>query len=122
MLFHDDEGDDDPITDPLRSYEINVYIQVLDTVIESISSRFKKQEQLCVDFTCLGPINFKPGVILPENALNGVYENIFNYCSEISNEEFRNEYIDFIIKWNKIKKKCKLCIWWTNELWWQYKW
>ncbi|KAL4113073.1 hypothetical protein QTP88_016764 [Uroleucon formosanum] len=39
--FHDYEADDDPITDPLHSYEVNVYNQVLDTVIESISSRFK---------------------------------------------------------------------------------
>ncbi|KAL4103469.1 hypothetical protein QTP88_018845 [Uroleucon formosanum] len=67
--FHDYEADDDPITDPLHSYEVNVYNQVLDTVIESISSRFEKHGQLCADFACLDPNNFKPDVTFPKNAL-----------------------------------------------------
>jgi len=102
--FHDYEADDDPITDPLHSYEVNVYNQVLDTVIESISSRFEKHGQLCADFACLDPNNFKPDVTLPKNALIGVFDKICNYCPGIMYEDFRNEYIDFISKWKEIKK------------------
>ncbi|KAL4143886.1 hypothetical protein QTP88_006140 [Uroleucon formosanum] len=74
--FHDYEADDDSITDPLHSYEVNVYNQVLDTAIESISSRFEKHGQLCVDFAYLDPNNFKPDVTLPKNALIGVFDKI----------------------------------------------
>ncbi|XP_008187861.1 52 kDa repressor of the inhibitor of the protein kinase-like [Acyrthosiphon pisum] len=84
--FHDYEADDDPITDPLHSYEVNVY------------------NQLCADFACLGPNNFKPDVTLPKNALIGVFDKICNYCPGIMYEDFRNEYIDFISKWKEIKK------------------
>ena len=102
--FHDYEADDDPIIDPLHSYEINVYNQVLDTVIESISSRFEKHGQLCADFSCLDPNNFKPDVTLPKNALIGVFDKISNYCPGIMYEDFLNEYIDFVSKWKEIKK------------------
>lgn len=102
--FYNYEADDDPITDPLHSYEVNVYNQVLDTVIESISSRFEKHGQLCADFACLDPNNFKSDVTLPKNSLIGVFDKIFNYCQGIMYEDFRNEYIDFISKWKEIKK------------------
>lgn len=88
----------------MHSYEVNVYNQVLDTVIESISSRFEKHGQLCADFACLYPNNFNPDVILPKNALIGVFDKICNYCPGIMYKDFRNEYIDFISKWKEIKK------------------
>lgn len=64
-----DESIDEPLIDPPCSYEINVHNQVLDTVIQSISSRFEKHGQLCVDFACLDPNNFEPNLMLPSNAL-----------------------------------------------------
>jgi len=47
-------------------YEINVYNPVLDTIIESISSRFEKHEQLCADFACFYPNNFEQNLELPK--------------------------------------------------------
>jgi hypothetical protein len=88
----------------LHSYEVNVYNQVLDTVIESISSRFEKHGQLCADFACLDPNNFKPDETLQKNAHIGVFDKISNYCPGIIYEDFQNEYIDFTSKWKEIKK------------------
>lgn len=102
--FTDYESIDDPITDPLRAFEINVYNQVFDTVIESISSRFEKHEQLCADFSCLDPNNFQPDLPLPTNALVKLYEKIRNFVPDITYDDLRNEYVDFTYKWRELKK------------------
>ncbi|CAI6370655.1 unnamed protein product [Macrosiphum euphorbiae] len=94
----------DPITDPLRAFEINVYNQVFDTVIESISSRFEKHEQLCADFSCLDPNNFQPDLPLPTNALIKIYEKIRNFIPDITYDNLRNEYVNFTSKWRELKK------------------
>jgi len=102
--FTDYESLDDPIIDPLHAFEINVYNQVFDTVIESILSRFEKHEQLCADFSCLDPYNFQPDLPLPTNALIKIYEKIKNFIPDISYEDLRNEYANFTSKWRKLKK------------------
>ncbi|XP_029346104.1 uncharacterized protein LOC115034206 [Acyrthosiphon pisum] len=102
--FTDYESIDDPITDPLRAFEINVYNQVFDTVIESISSRFEKHEQLCADFSCLDPNNFQLDLPLPTNALIKIYEKIRNFIPDITYDDLRNEYVDFTSKWRELKK------------------
>jgi len=107
--FTDYESIDDPITDPLRSFEINVYNQVFDTVIESISSRFEKHEQLCADFYFLDPNNFQPDLPLPTNALIKVYEKIRNFIPDITYDDLRNEYVDFTCKWRELKNHY-LCV------------
>lgn len=43
---------------PLKSFEVNVYNVIFDSVIQSIELRFEKHKDLFADFNCLGPNNF----------------------------------------------------------------
>lgn len=81
--FIDYESNDEPLVGPLHVYKINVYNPVLDTVIESISSRFEKHGQLCADFACLDPNNFEQNLELPKNALFGIFDKIVNFIPEM---------------------------------------
>jgi hypothetical protein len=53
------ESEDEKIKNLLYSYECNVYNSMIDTIINSLGSRFEKRRQLCADFSCLDPQYFK---------------------------------------------------------------
>ena len=49
---------DEIITDPERAYKVDVYNIIMDTICESIPSRFLSHGTLYADFALLGPRNF----------------------------------------------------------------
>lgn len=81
-----------------------MYNLILDTIIQRISSRFEKHGQLCADFSSVDPNNFQTNMPLPTNLLSSIYEKIAEFIPDISLNDLHDEYSDFMIKWNELKK------------------
>lgn len=91
---------------------------MLDTVTKSISSRFEKHQQLCTDFSCFNPNNFQPNIPLPTNYLVKLYKKIRSFMLDIllmSYDDLKNEYTDFILKWEEFKKTI-FCVYYELNL------
>ena len=50
---------DEPIVDGLKKFEVQVHNKILDTTIESLKSRFEKNQALYRDLACLSPLQFE---------------------------------------------------------------
>jgi len=100
------ESTDDLIMNPLKSFEVNVYNVIFDSVIQSIELRFEKHKELFADFNCLDPNNFYTNGCLPEDALKNIFTKIEPFQINLSYEQLRLEYIDFVSKWDKLKINC----------------
>lgn len=50
--------DDDPIKDAEKKCTVEVHNYVMDTVIESMTSRFSNNDELLTDLALLSPIQF----------------------------------------------------------------
>ena len=64
------ECEDQAASDPMSRYSIEVFNTILDTVISSIFSRFKKHGTLSPDLSCLDPKNFNQLTELPDTAFD----------------------------------------------------
>lgn len=53
------ESEDEQSINLIYNYECNVYNSMIDTIINSLGTRFEKHGQICADFSCLDPQNFK---------------------------------------------------------------
>lgn len=91
---------------PLHLFAVNVCNVIFDSVIQSIESRFEKHKELFADFNCLDPNNFYTKDCLPEDALKNNFTKIVPFQTNISYEQLRLEYIDFVSKWDKLKINC----------------
>ncbi|KAL4126118.1 hypothetical protein QTP88_010347 [Uroleucon formosanum] len=98
--------DDNIIMDPLKLFEVNVYNVIFDSIIQSIQLRFEKHKELFADFNCLDPNNFYSKDCLPEDALKNIFTKIEPFQTNISYEQLRLQYIDFVSKWDKLKINC----------------
>lgn len=68
---------DNPVTDPLLSYEINSFNTEMDTITNSFEKRYAEHGTFCVDFSCLDPENFQDhSDNLPPIILKRVFEII----------------------------------------------
>lgn len=54
----DENLDDDPIKDAEKKFTVKVHNYVMDTVIESMKSRFTNNSELLTDLALLSPIHF----------------------------------------------------------------
>ncbi|KAL4153880.1 hypothetical protein QTP88_001713 [Uroleucon formosanum] len=104
--FAYESTDDNIIMDPLKLFEVNVYNVIFDSIIQSIQLRFEKHKELFADFNCLDPNNFYSKDCLPENALKNIFTKIEPFQTNISYEQLRLEYIDFVSEWDKLKINC----------------
>lgn len=92
--------------DTLKLFEVNVYNVIFDSIIQSIQLRFEKHKELFADFNCLDPNNFYSKDCFPEDALKNIFTKIEPFQTNISYEQLRLEYIDFVSKWDKLKINC----------------
>ena len=61
---------DEPISNPLKNYEINLHNRILDLTIDSKKSRFEKHGDIYKDLACLSPLNFhEVQNLMPSDAL-----------------------------------------------------
>ncbi|KAL4143892.1 hypothetical protein QTP88_006146 [Uroleucon formosanum] len=104
--FAYESTDDNIIMDLLKLFEVNVYNVIFDSIIQSIQLRFEKHKELFADFNCLDPNNFYTKNCLPEYALKNIFTKIEPFQTNISYEQLRLEYIDFVSKWDKLKINC----------------
>ena len=51
-------ANDDPLTDPLKKFEVEVHNGILDTVLRSLSTRFASHGELYSDMSCFDPNGF----------------------------------------------------------------
>jgi hypothetical protein len=96
--FAYESTDNNIIMDPLKLFEVNVYNVICDLIIQSIQLRFEKHKELFADFNCLDPNNFYSKDCLPEDALKNIFTKIEPFQTNISYEQLRLEYIDFVSK------------------------
>lgn len=84
-------------------YCVEVYNITLDTIINSLESRFIKHRQFYLDFECFHPSTFPEIDKLPENALDDISHKLQQYNSNISKNALRNQLADFASKWDRFK-------------------
>jgi len=61
---------------------------------------------LFADFNCLDPNNFYTDDCLPEDRIEKYFYKIESFKINLSCEQLRPEYIDFVSKWDKLKINC----------------
>lgn len=76
----------------------------MDQIVTSMNERFLKNQNICKDFACLDPNNFKEICEkVPENALDGLAVLLQKFKKEISKDLLQSELRDFAEKWEKFK-------------------
>nr|XP_004210951.3 uncharacterized protein LOC101239087 [Hydra vulgaris] len=87
-------------------YRITVHNCVMDKVVKTLEERFKAQDTLFADMTCLNPENFydiKKNGIQP-TALVRLSSILTKFNKDATASNLQSELIDFSLKWSKFKK------------------
>jgi hypothetical protein len=78
---------------------------MIDTIINSLGTRFEKHGQLCADFSCLDPQNFKEiSRQIPPNSLEKVFSILKKFNNDIILQSLQQELQDFALKWETLSQ------------------
>nr|XP_047140987.1 uncharacterized protein LOC101238791 [Hydra vulgaris] len=93
-------------SDVLNSYKVKVHDVIFKRIIESMSKRFKKSQELYADFAILSPSNFEQlkAHSVPTSALNKLSEYLLPFDEEATAKNLRTELTSFASNWNNIKE------------------
>lgn len=76
---------------------------MIDTIINSLGTRFEKHGKLCADFSCLDPQKFKEiSRQIPPNFLEKVFSIIKKFNNDITLQSLQQELQDFALKWETL--------------------
>lgn len=100
--------DDDPIKDAEQKFTVEVHNYVMDTVIESMTSRFSNNNELLTDLSLLSPIQFLAHKTkLPHQAFKTLSKKILKFTNYKTEDEVYNqiheELISFSNSWEFLK-------------------
>ncbi|XP_065672044.1 uncharacterized protein LOC136089879 [Hydra vulgaris] len=96
-------ANDDPLTDPLKKFEVEVHNGILDTVLRSLSTRFASHGELYSDMSCFDPNGFSE--LLECNIPKKALQKISCHISATGEEaQLLLELLDFAKKWPVLKK------------------
>ncbi|KAL4096836.1 hypothetical protein QTP88_021719 [Uroleucon formosanum] len=99
------ESEDEQSINLIYNYECNVYNSMIDTIINSLETRFEKHGQLCADFSCLDPQNFKEiSRQIPPNSLEKVFSIIKKCNNDITLQSLQQELQNFALKWETLSQ------------------
>jgi hypothetical protein len=100
---------DTPITCPVQKYCVEVHNQVMDQVVNSMESRFKKNQQLFTDISVFDPRGFKK--IVDNGVSHGALDKVcsmlqkrFPDNTEITISNLKFELEDFASKWSTLRE------------------
>lgn len=80
---------EEPIVDAFQNFEVQVYNKILDTTIESLKSRFEKNEALYKDLACLSPLHFDEVKIhMPFDAMKKLSEILVRFDEKATKENY----------------------------------
>lgn len=90
------------INGQLEKFTVDVHNKILVSIVESMRRRFLKHRDLYTDLSCLSPTNFKE---ITENGLSDVAlttlsNKLIQFNKNVSNENIKNELINFAENWN----------------------
>lgn len=105
-LLSDEGNNDDPITDPITTFTVEVHNVILDNIITSMEKKFLKNLSLYTDLACLFPTNFRDlnKSNFPPNALTKFANKIKQFDKSISRDGLLNELYSFYSNWHELKK------------------
>ncbi|XP_047123224.1 uncharacterized protein LOC105847912 [Hydra vulgaris] len=96
-------ANDDPLTDPLKKFEVEVHNGILDTVLRSLSTRFASHGELYSDMSCFEPNGFSE--LMERNIPKRALQKICCHISATGEEaQLLLELLDFAKKWPVLKK------------------
>lgn len=100
--------DDHPIKDAEKKFTVEVHNYVMDTVIESMTSRFSNNDELLTDLALLSPIQFSAHKKkLPHQAFKILLKNILKFTNYETEDKVYNhiheELISFSNNWKFLK-------------------
>ena len=104
---------DEPISNPLKNYEINVHNRILDLNIESIESRFEKHGDIYRDLACLSPLNVhEVQNLIQSDALQQLLIVMQRFDSDETKDQLQSELLCLARNWVHLKvtlfEKCPI--------------
>lgn len=109
--FFDEKATDEQPKSEKDRFKISVYNVLLDSVIESMERRFKKNTDLCKYLALLNPVNFSEieSESLPRDSMTFLSQKIKNFCpeAEATLEKLTEELKSFSANWKHLKLTVK---------------
>lgn len=100
---------DQPIDDAIARFEVEVYNAIMDTIVESMNTRFDKNKDLYFDLSFLSPAAFpaiKNGK-LPDVAFHVLSNKLVKIDPNITIDLLQKELIHFAHSWENLKKSAE---------------
>ncbi|GBN70425.1 hypothetical protein AVEN_227428-1 [Araneus ventricosus] len=93
-----DEGNS---SDPVIGFRVNVFILIMDRIVQSLEDRFVQHKQLYKDLSCLDPVNFK--TIVEKGLEDEALEGIMKLFPQSSKYQIKLELFSFASNFDVLK-------------------